>query len=75
MHPSRSAAVPHLRVVRPDDSPRDARHTAYENHPAPALALHGRQTQLSEEVRGAAVDAPCALENVHGDLVRGLDAC
>jgi hypothetical protein len=64
----------HSRVMRSDDPPRDPRNTAHKHHPAPALALHSRQTQLGEQVRGAAVDAPCALEDVHGDLVGGLDA-
>jgi hypothetical protein len=60
--------------MRSDDPARDPRNTAHKHHPAPALALHGRQTQLGEQVRGATVDAPCALEDVHGDLVGGLDA-
>jgi hypothetical protein len=60
--------------MRSDDPARDPRNTAHKHHPAPALALHSRQTQLGEQVRGAAVDAPCALEDVHGDLVGGLDA-
>jgi hypothetical protein len=60
--------------MRPDDPARDPRNTAHKHHPAPALALHSRQTQLCEQVRGAAVDAPCALEDIHGDLVGGLDA-
>lgn len=62
----------HSRVMWSDDAASDTSNTAHEYHSSPAVLLHFRQTQLSEEICRATVDAPRSLEVLDGDVLDRL---
>jgi hypothetical protein len=67
-------ALRHSRIMRSNNPARDPRDTAHKHHSTPSLLLHGRDAQLREQVRGAAVDAPRLLEVLDGNVGNGLHA-
>jgi hypothetical protein len=60
--------------MRPNDSSSDSCYTAHKHDSTPPVLLHCGDTQLCEEIRGAAVDAPCFLKRLDRDVRCGLYA-
>ena len=63
--------------MRPHHTPRKRRDAGAKDHPTPARFLHGRHTQLGEQIRGAAIGAPGVFEDLDrdvGDVIDGMGA-
>lgn len=54
--------------MRPHHTARKRRDAGAKDHPAPARGLHGRNAQLGQQVRRAAIRAPGLLEDVDRDV-------
>jgi hypothetical protein len=62
------------RVMRSNYPTCDSCNTAHKHDASPTLFLHIRNTQLCQEVRRSAVDAPRILKNLSRDILHGLNA-
>jgi hypothetical protein len=60
--------------MRPNNPPRNPRHTTHKHDPAKLFLLHRRNAQLREQVRGSTIDAPRLFKRVNGDVGHGLYA-